>query len=159
MFDLAAAAPHPMVVDMTDVLDGIQFQARTVRVTSSTTARTTLLVGGVDGTYPTPTDSGVLLYGSLAAGSSAFDVTGSVLLPSSGAGITALSQTSPLHPAYVLASTDTGVFKCADRGLRGHVSVCCMDTMRMLARCCFCCQMNKPTSAGVSYCAASRTRR
>lgn len=59
-------------------------------------------------TYP-----GVVLYISIAAGATTYTVTGSVVVPSSGAGVTALSQTSVLTPGYVLASTDQGVFKCA----------------------------------------------
>lgn len=111
-FDLSTAAPDPTTVDMSAAVAGILFQARAVRVTASTSASTALLVGGVDTTYPNRVYSGVLVYGSVAAGSSIFHVTGRVLLPSFGSGVTALSQTSPLHPGFVLASTDEGVFKC-----------------------------------------------
>ena len=112
-FDLSTAAPDPTAFDLSNAVSGIPFQARAVRVTASTSAMTTLLVGGVDTTYPNRVYSGVLIYGSVAAGSSSFTVVGSVLLPSFGSGVTALSQASPLHPGYVLASTDEGVFKCA----------------------------------------------
>lgn len=112
-FDLSAAAPDPTTFDLSATVAGVSFVARTVRVTASTSATTTLLVGGADLTYPTRTYSGVLIYGSVAAGSSTFKLAGSVVLPSFGAGVTALSQTSLLHPGFVLASTDEGVFKCA----------------------------------------------
>ena len=75
-------------------------------------AATTLLVGGLDTSSPNP---GVLIYGTVAAGSSAFAVTGSVAVPTFGSGITALSQTSPLLPGLVLAATDKGVYKCVLR--------------------------------------------
>jgi len=112
-FDLTAAAPDPTTFDLSAVLPGVQFQATTVRVVASTAAVTTLLVGGVDNTYPAY--NGVVIYGSVAAGASKLNVIGSVALPGSGAGVTALSQTSPLHPGFVLAATDTGVYKCADQ--------------------------------------------
>ena len=117
-FDLTAAAPDPIIFDLSAAVSGVQFQAKTVRVIASSAAMTTLLVGGVDNTYPVY--NGIIIYGTAAAGSSAFDVVGSLVLPSFGAGVTALSQTSPLHPGFVLASTDAGVFKCAHR----HVAVC-----------------------------------
>ncbi len=91
-----------------------------MRVVASSAASTTLLVGGLDTTYP-PTYPGVLIYGTVAVGASKFIVTGSVALPSFGGGVTALSQTSPLLPGHVLAATDEGVFKC--------VPICPMPTL------------------------------
>ena len=112
-FNVLASAPDPTVIDLSGAVAGVPIQARTVRVTASTTTATTLLIGGVDTTYPMRMYCGVLIYGFVAAGSSSFTVMGSVLLPSTGAGVTALSQTSAFHPGYVLASTDQGVYKCA----------------------------------------------
>ena len=104
--------PSAVIFDLTAAVAGVVFQARAVRVVSSTAMLTTLLVGGLDvttgATYP-----GVVLYISVAVGSSAYTKYGSLVLPSFGSGVTALSQTSPLLPGYVLASTDEGVFKCA----------------------------------------------
>ena len=111
-FDLSTAAPAPTVFDLTSIVAGVPFQARAVRVISASAATTMLLVGGVDTTYPTRPYSGVLIHGSVAAGSAVFNMLGSVVLPSFGAGVTALSQTTLLHPGFVLASTDRGVFKC-----------------------------------------------
>ena len=117
MFDLTAAAPDPTTVDLSAAVAGIQFQARAVRVVASSAATTSLLIGGVDTTgyaaYP-----GIVLFGSVAVGSAAFSATGRAVLPSFGAGVTALSQTGTLHQGYVLASTDHGVFKYALHGLR-----------------------------------------
>ena len=110
-FDLSASAPDPTTFDLSAAISGVNFQAKTVRVIASSAATTTLLVGGVDNTYPLY--NGIVIYGTVAAGSSTFSVTGSVVLSSFGAGVTALSQTSPLHAGFVLASTDAGVFKCA----------------------------------------------
>ena len=110
-FDLSAAAPDPTAFDLSNAVAGIQFQARAVRVIFSSVTATTLLVGGEDATFEAAA-SGVLLHGSVAAGSSTFTVLGSVVLPSRGVGVTALSQTSPLHPGFVLASTEKGVYKC-----------------------------------------------
>ena len=86
--------------------------ATTLRVVSSDSTGTALLVGGY--TYATTVAySAVLIYGSVAAGSANFSMTGSVLLPSSsGEAVTALSQTGALHQGFVLANTDMGVFKC-----------------------------------------------
>jgi len=109
-FDLTATAPDPTTFDLSAAISGVRFQANTVRVVASSAAMTTLLVGGVDNTYPLY--NGIIIHGTVAAGSSTFSVTGSAALSSFGAGVTALSQTSPLHPGYVLASTDAGVFKC-----------------------------------------------
>jgi len=110
-FDLSAAAPDPTVFDLSGIIPGVQFQAEAVRVTASSSASTTLLIGGRDTTY-NAAYPGVIIYGSVAAGGSKLSVTGTVVLPSFGAGIRALSQTSPLHPGFVLAATDAGVFKC-----------------------------------------------
>ena len=111
-FDLSAAAPSAVTFDLSFAVSGVTFQARAVRVVMSTAMATTLLVGGVDSTNQAAFP-GVLLYISVAVGASSFTVSGSVVLPSFGKGVTALSQTSPLLPGYVLASTDQGVFKCA----------------------------------------------
>ena len=112
-FDLSSAAPDPSTFDLTAAVAGVVFQARAVRVVSSTAMLTTLLVGGLD-TTSGAANPGVLIYISIAVGSSSFTKIGSVALPSFGSGVTALSQTSPLLPGYVLASTDEGVFKCVD---------------------------------------------
>ena len=112
-FDLTAAAPEPTTFDLSAAISGVQFQAKTVRVIGSSATVTSLLVGGVDATYPLY--NGIVIHGTVAAGSSTFDMTGSAVLPSFGAGVTALSQTSQLHPGFVLASTDAGVFKCDTR--------------------------------------------
>ena len=110
-FDLTAAAPDPSTIDLSNAITGVKFEPIAVRVVSSTAASTTLLVGGVDdtngATYP-----GIVIIGTVAVGASTFHVTGSVVLPSSNSGVTALSQTSAVVPGYVLASTDLGVFKC-----------------------------------------------
>lgn len=113
-FDLPKAAPDPTTFDLTAAVVGIKFQAKAVWVVYSSPALTMLLVAGKDTSYPA-TCSGVVIYGSVAAGSSKFSVSGSVVLPSSflGPGVTALSQTSPLLAGHVLASTDQGVYKCA----------------------------------------------
>ncbi len=115
-FDLTAAAPDPTTFDLSAAIAGVQFQAKTVRVVASSAAMTTLLVGGVDNTYPLY--NGIVIHGTVAAGSSTFSVTGSAVVPSFSGGVTALSQTSPLHPGYVLASADTGVYKCAHQPAR-----------------------------------------
>ena len=90
----------------------VQFQPQAVRVVSANSTATVLLLGGLDttsgATYP-----GVVVYGSVAAGSSTLSHVGSAVLPSIGSGVVQLSQTSVLHKGYVLASTDQGVFKCA----------------------------------------------
>ena len=115
-FDLTKAAPDPTTFDLTGVVTGITFEAKAVRVVSSTPTLTRLLVAGHDKTYAA-TYHGVVVYGSVAAGSSSFKVLGSVVLDGAWleTGATALSQTSPLLPGHVLASTDKGVFKCALR--------------------------------------------
>ena len=114
-FDLSSAAPAAVIFDLSFAVPGITFKALAVRVVSATELATILLVGGVDSTnqasYP-----GVVLYISIPSSATSFagaTVSGSVVLPSGGAGVTALSQTSPLLPGTVLASTDQGVFKCA----------------------------------------------
>ena len=111
-FNLLSAAPNPTMFDLTNAVSSIIFSALTVRVVSSTNMMTTLLVGGVN-TNGNPQYPGVVIYISVAVGSSSYTKYGSVVLPSTGAGVTALSQTSPLLPGSVLASTDEGVFKCA----------------------------------------------
>ena len=112
-FDVTAAAPDPTAFTLASAIDGIQFEPATVRIVSADTAMTTLLVGGLDGNDSAPYQ-GVVALVSIAAGSSNFTVEGSVVLPSfAGSGVTALSQTSSLHRGFVLASTDSGVFKCA----------------------------------------------
>ena len=74
---------------------------------------TTLLVGGLDSNESAPYQ-GVVVVISIAAGSSNFTLNGSVVLPSfAGSGVTTLSQISSLPRGFVLASTDSGVFKCA----------------------------------------------
>ena len=111
-FDLTSAVLTPTKFDLSFAVNGITFQALAVRVVASSAASTTLLVGGLDTTYGAAYP-GVVIYGSVAAGAATFAVAGSVVLPSTSAGVTALSQTSPLYPGLVLASTDQGVFKCA----------------------------------------------
>ena len=121
MFDLSLPAPDPVYLDMPKPTD---FQPAVIRVVNASSTATFLLVGGADTSdgakYP-----GMLVYGSVAAGSTAFDFIGSTVLPDSnsdGDGITALTQTSPLLRNFVLASTGSGVFKCAycmpDRALQ-----------------------------------------
>ena len=109
VFDLSQAAPDPTVIDLSAAG---QFQANVVRIVSTDGAAVTLLVGGADTSYDAQY-LGVVLYGSVAAGSTAFNMTGSVNLQSVSTGVTELSQTSLLQRGYILASTDDGVFKCA----------------------------------------------
>ena len=107
MFDLSKAAPDPTYLDLTAVPDP-SFQPNAVRVVLATGAVTYLLLGGRGSQ-----EDGLLVYGSVATGSNGFAVKGSLVLPSFGTGITALSQTSKLLDGSVLAATDQGVFKCA----------------------------------------------
>ena len=115
-FDLSAAAPDPSSFDLSAAVTGVQFQARAVRVVSSSASSTTLLVGGVDTSYAAQYP-GVIMLVTVAAGADTCNVTGSAVLPSSRSGVTALSQTSTVVPGFVLASTDQGVYKCGRRRL------------------------------------------
>ena len=123
-FDLTAAAPDPIIFDLSAAVSGVQFQAKTVRVIASSAAMTTLLVGGVDNTFPVY--NGIVIHGTVAAGSTTFSVVGSLVLSSFGAGVTALSQTSLLHPGFVLASTDGGVYKCAHQPVAACKVLMCL---------------------------------
>ena len=115
-FDLSKAAPtltQFSVSDaVSDAVEGVQFQAMTVRVVSSDSTATTLLVGGVDTNSSNPY-SALVIYISVLAGSVTVNTAGIAVLPSdNGGGVTALSQENDVHPGYVLASTNEGVFKC-----------------------------------------------
>ena len=105
------------VVNITSVVPGFMFTARAIRVVQATPDVTHLLIGGTNSSHPEGFSPfiiypAVLLYGSVAAGSTKFVMLGSLVLPSIETGITALSQTNTLYPGYVLASTDLGVYKC-----------------------------------------------
>ena len=117
-FDLNSPAPDPSTFDFSTTVAGVKFQASTVRVVMSSPSSTDLLVGGLDNTFPRPPNAGIVIAISVVAGMNAVSVSGSIALPSSGSGVTALSQTSALVPGYVLASTDDGIYKCA------RVTVC-----------------------------------
>ena len=108
MFDLSQAAPDPTYPDLTALPDSADFQPNALRVVMASSTVTYLVVGGVNTTYPP--NPGLIVYGSVAAGSTKLNFIGSTVLPSFQSGVTALSQTST-HS--VLASTDQGVFKCA----------------------------------------------
>ena len=97
------------VVDVSNAILGVSFQAAAVRVASAQGGVTHLLVGGLDTSVGT--GGAYLAYGRVAAGSSQFVPLGSVMLSSVNYGVTALSQRSGLSPGYVLASTDLGVFR------------------------------------------------
>ncbi len=115
-FNLSSGSTDPTYFDLSAAVPGAQFSAVAVRVVGSNDTATRLVVGGQNmqccGPY-----SALLVYGSVAAGSTDFKVTGSVVVQStgmySGGGVTALSQTSALQAGAVLASTDKGVYKCA----------------------------------------------
>ena len=111
-FDLSKASPLMTQFDLSAAVDGVEFQANTVRVVSGDSAESTLLVGGQD-TGSSNLYTALVIYISVAAGSAQFNKAGSVVLPSfNGGGVTALSQANALHPGFVLASTNAGVFKC-----------------------------------------------
>ena len=110
-FDLSEAAPDPITFNLSAVVADETFTAISIRVVSSDDVATVLLVGGSTDATTVPYPA-VLIYGSVTAGSNAFKLTGSVVLPSSGSGVTSLSQSSLLHGGFVLANTDMGVFKC-----------------------------------------------
>ena len=129
-----------MTYDLSFAVPGVTFQAKGVRVVSSLVGMTTLLVGGKD-TTNNAAGIGILMYISIVPGASTYTVFGSTALPSFGAGVTALSQTSPLLSGYVLASTDEGVFKCAE-GAVAHTQTRRMphmstraDTLTVSVRC------------------------
>ena len=111
VFDLTRAAPQPTYVNVLAAVPGDNFEANAVRVVQTTNTATHVLVGGRT-TAVGPTFSGLLVYGSVAFGSTKFHVLGSTVLPSLQSGVTALSQTSALRPGFVIAATDEGLFKC-----------------------------------------------
>ena len=112
-YDLSGPAPAPMALSsLPSAVDEVDFQPNTVRIVSSDGAATTLLVGGQDNNSSNQYRA-VVIYISVAPGSTAFNKAGSIVLPSfDGNGVTALSQANLLHPNAVLASSDAGVFKC-----------------------------------------------
>ena len=135
---LGQAPAYDRVVDLTFTVSGFAVLAQAIRVVKAANNITHLLVGGInvpdssgisefpiseipgssDNEFDGPDEAtylGVLIYGSVAVGSTEFLLQGSLVLPSFSSGITALSQTSALHPGFVLASTDVGVFKCDPR--------------------------------------------
>ena len=102
-----------MQLSLADAVDGVDFVANTVRVVSSDSRGTMLLVGGRDNSGSNPYTA-ILLYISVTLGTTAYKTSGSVVLPSfNQQGVAALSQANDLHPGFVLASTNAGVFKCA----------------------------------------------
>jgi hypothetical protein len=111
-FDLADASVGAVLSALVINVPNLQFQPHAMRVVSGTSAATFLLLSGLDATsgaaYP-----GVIVYGSVAAGSSTLSLIGSAALPSSSTGMVQLSPINALHAGSVLASTDRGVFKCA----------------------------------------------
>ena len=128
-YSLGDASAGEVLSGLTIDVPNVQFQPNAVRVVSATSAATVLLVGGLDTTsgaaYP-----GVVAYGTVAAGSSTLSLLGSAVLPSIGSGVVQLSQTSALHAGYVRASTDRGVFKCADQSLAPLTSCCATWCLR-----------------------------
>jgi hypothetical protein len=118
MFDLGQQAPDPTYFDLSTTVPGAKFKANAVRIVAENSTATYLLVGGVDAACCIATSAALLVYGSVAAGATEFQVIGSAKVPSTHGGITALSQTSPLRPNSVLAATDEGVFKCASLSSR-----------------------------------------
>ena len=110
MFDLSHSAPDPAYLDLSAIPVTGGFNAKAVRVVNASATATHLLLGG-----PGQGLGGLVVYGTIAAGSNIFEVTASTEVPSFDTGVTALSQTSPSLPLSVLAATDMGVYKCALR--------------------------------------------
>ncbi len=117
-FDLSSGSTDPTFFDLSAAVPGATFSALAVRVVNATDTATYLVVGGqlqcCGPQYPA-----LLVYGSVATGSTSFTVMGSTVVQSAGSGVTALSQTSALQSGSVLASTDQGVYKCAPGDVKG----------------------------------------
>ena len=140
-FDLSSATVDPVYYDLSAAVSGTNFRANAVRVVEATETVTKLLVGGHDSSC-CPASQALLLYVSIPAGSTDFNVTGSVRVPSGGSGVGSLSQTSALLKGAVLATTDQGVFKCASLAT-AVAPECCSDDwtaglrqLRWLPPCC-----------------------
>ena len=91
-----------------------------VRVVSADATETALLIGARSEGYDVALGGwysiSILIYGSVPAGGYVLEVTGIAVLPAPThdfAGVFALSQTSAVSPGWVLASTGSGVYKCA----------------------------------------------
>ena len=113
-FNLSSATPKPTYFDLSKTVPGATFAALAVRVIQSNATATQLVVGGYDACDCYPMYPALLVFGSVAAGSTKFTTIGSIVVPNNdpSSGVTALSQTSALQPGAVLASTDQGVYKC-----------------------------------------------